>query len=230
MKIIFVVLSAVFAVVYPIVSHCVGEEIGVVIKALASMGFVAAALAAYLPIKDKSPRFKKYGTLIIVGLFVSLMADVLLDVVFLAGFAVFFAAQIIYLIAFFSFGKPTKRTITLLLALYIPLMVFELLAHFQFKILDFEEMLIPILLYLLAIVMMTVKSFDGWKLGSTCAKAAAIGGLLFLLSDFELQFGVFTALEGFPRFLISLGNAVLYYAAQLVIACSLSEDIFKKSK
>lgn len=221
MKVLFVILSAI-SITISLALRTSTEHLWLVFKGIASAFFVAAGLTSFLQAKEKCKRFLVYGGLILLGLIFSFFADIFIDISFMPGLVLFCMTQTIYFVAFFCFGKPTRNIYLLTAAIFIPLLIMEL----TLPIIDFGDLLIPVIFYLLLITLMTGKSYSGFALPNPCAKTMAIGATLFLISDVVLQFKFFSEIGSEHSLAIDIANSILYYGAQLVIACSLSSDVF----
>jgi uncharacterized membrane protein YhhN len=78
-------------------------------------------------------------------------------------------------------------------------------------------MRVPVLIYILVILVMSGAAWERWlSQGGAGPLLAAVGSVLFLISDTLLAVGRFREAPGYARAL-SLGS---YYAAQLLIAMS----------
>jgi len=155
-----------------------------------------------------------YKRLIIVGLAISLLGDVLLMVpydLFLPGLVAFLIAQIVYTAAFIKVGGFYRSIVGALPFLAYGLLILYFLGP------DLDDMLAPVLFYLVAILTMIWQAFGQWRqTGSTRALLAFTGAAFFVVSDTALAFNRFgAAIELAP--LIILGT---YFLAQWLIALS----------
>lgn len=157
----------------------------------------------------------KYKILITIGILFSLMGDIFLMLPsdqFLIGLICFLITHICYIVAFLldsRFGRPIWPYVLLAL---IAIGIFELLSNGIAP-----SMKLPVAIYAAALSFMTAqalaRSLQQKNLGS---QLAAVGGIVFLISDTTLAYDRFVS--GFaaaPAIILST-----YYAAQYFIALS----------
>lgn len=156
-----------------------------------------------------------YKYMIITGLVFSMAGDVFLMLPsdrFLNGLVAFLIAHIFYSIAFVS----EISTLT-----YWQLIPFAAFGIVIYTILapSLGKLKIPVLAYLVVILVMAWLSWERWgQTGLSGALLAAIGAVLFAISDTILAINRFRWRFKAARAL----NLVTYYAAQLLIASSLT--------
>lgn len=159
-----------------------------------------------------------YKRLIVVGLAISLIGDVLLMVpadLFLPGLIVFLVAQIIYTFAFIKVGGFYRSIWGAL-----PFLIFGLVALY-FLSPGLGDMIVPVLLYLVAILIMVWQAFGQWRQNREIrALFALVGAIFFVISDTALAFNRFNA----PIAQASLIVLATYYLAQWLIALSTGSD------
>lgn len=181
-------------------------------KPLAMLLIIALGLAR----APGTPR--GYALAILSGLLCSLAGDILLMLPgdrFSAGLLAFLLAHLAYIVAFAAapgsdFG-PGSALVLLPLALYGGIVFCTLAPHLG-------RLRLPVCLYLLAIVAMAWCALDRWRAtGTVAAGFAALGALLFVVSDTFLARNRFVARFDAAQPLI-LGT---YFAAQWLIALSL---------
>jgi len=198
-------------------AHLLGEYFGwmpviYVCKPLTMLLIIAMAIGK----QKRVPKF--YGYLILMGLGFSLIGDVLLMVprdLFLYGLVSFLVAQICYIVAF---RRGVKIRLTLLV---MPFALFGILMYWLLWP-GLEQMKIPVLLYLIIILLM------GWlaaerhtKLPNRFTRWAAVGAVLFIISDAILAVNRFRFDFAFSTYLVMIS----YYFAQWLIASSIDEEV-----
>lgn len=158
-----------------------------------------------------SPLFKYT---ILAGLLCSLAGDVFLMLPsdrFVAGLGAFLLAQLCYSAAF------AYEVRTLLWWPLLPLAAYGV-ATYTVLAPSLGRLRGPVLLYMVAILTMTWLAWERWgQAGSSGALLAAVGAVLFLLSDTVLALDRFRGGFKLARAL----NLGTYFAAQLLIASSI---------
>lgn len=161
-----------------------------------------------------------YSRWICLGLLFSLVGDVLLiwpDKFFVAGLAAFFFTHLAYLTAFTRDAKFPAN--------WLLWTVFLIIAAEDFRQLHARlprGLGLPVALYAVALATMTAQAIGrSIRLRSFASKLAAIGAILFLLSDTLLAWNRFQKpIAAAPALILSL-----YYAAQFLIALSTSPSV-----
>jgi len=179
-----------------------------VCKPLTTALILALALSAAAPVSTT------YRVAIAVGLVCSLAGDVFLMLPadrFLQGVASFLLAHLAYLVAFTSDTPLGAEPLLLVPCLLVGAVMLSLLWK------GLGTMRIPVIVYLVVILAMLWQALTrGVMLGTTGAWLAAGGAALFVVSDAAL------ALDRFRKPYRAAQAVILptYYAAQLLIACS----------
>jgi uncharacterized membrane protein YhhN len=184
-----------------------GPRLQVYIFKPLTMGFIL--LIAILG-QGTSP-FYKY--MIISGLVFSLAGDVLLMLPsdrFVAGLVAFLSAHLFYITAFLSeIGSLIWWPLVPLT--FFGVVVYSILAP------SLGRLRLPVLIYIAAILIMAWLAWERWiQAGQTGALLAAVGALLFILSDTILAVNRFRWTFTAARAL----NLATYFTAQLAIAGS----------
>ncbi|HKI11152.1 MAG TPA: lysoplasmalogenase [Candidatus Acidoferrum sp.] len=179
---------------------------------LATLLILAIAFANWRVRKDR------YSLWITIGLMFSLAGDVLLltpDHFFLLGLSAFLLTHIAYLIAFTRDTLfPARRGVWILYLLFAACCNFLLFSRLP------AGLRFPVAVYSVFLVSMAAQAMGrSILLRTSAARLAAVGALLFVLSDGLLAFDRFYALLRFAPLLI----LVPYYAAQWLIASSTDE-------
>ncbi len=193
-------------------------------KTIASGSFFYAGLLSIKKIENPSPIFSRFSKTMIWGLLVSVCADILLEIIFEAGFGFFFVAQIIYFFALVRFRKPGKKIWFILFLIDIPLFITEYFNPF----LDFGVLFVPLFIYISFVLANTVFSFNLFKSKCKSAKLLPAGLILFFISDYVLQFKLFGSFPEWLNLVIRVVNVFTYFSGQFLIALSLREDFSKE--
>jgi len=192
-------------------------------KILTSLLFVITGFISFYGNKNKSIKYTKFGKTILLGLVLSFCADVLLELFFEIGFGFFFLAQITYLIALIKINKPTKKNWLIISIIFIAFFFFEYFNPWT----KLGILFWPLMIYLLLLISTSVISATQYKFSSFTVKFLAIGMLLFFISDFVLQFKLFTDFSTNAKTWFGILNAILYFPCQFFIAYSLNKDFTK---
>jgi uncharacterized membrane protein YhhN len=175
---------------------------------------VTIALAWTLGRESRAPRDRGYATWILAGLACSLAGDVFLMLPgdwFVHGLLVFLVAHACYVAAFARrAGRLRPDASTLPYAFGYVLLVGRLAPHAG-------ALLGPVALYGAVLMTMAWSALLAWRVTrSRLAAAAALGGLLFVVSDTLLAFGRFVPGAASSEVAVM----TTYIAAQLLIAWS----------
>ena len=203
-------LAAAASIVAAIAVHFIARPLLVWTCApLATLLILAIAFANWTARKDP------YSLWISIGLLFSLAGDVLLlrpDHFFTLGLSAFLLAHIAYLIAFTrDTNFPARFGVWFVYLLFAACCYFLLYSWLP------SRLQIPVALYAVLLLSMAAQAMGrSLKLRTTSARFAAIGALLFVLSDGLLAFNRFYK----PLPLAPLLVLLPYYAAQWLIASS----------
>ncbi len=188
---------------------------------LPALVYVAKPLATIAVIliaaRSTRPVSAPYQRLITAGLVASLAGDVFLMLPsdqFIAGLASFLVAHLLYIAAFARHGGGVRDAKGALVFLAAGLMLAYLWP-------TLGALRIPVVVYVLVIATMAWQALSRWRrLRTSDAQLAAVGGVLFLVSDSALALGKFHG--EFPdSALVVLGT---YWAAQWCIARSVTAN------
>lgn len=200
-------------------------------KTAASIMFVLVAIISMITCKEKSDAYKKYSIYIFAGLIFSLVADVFLELFFLAGVLFFMLTQICFLFALIKLCPTSKKAVIVSSAIFAVVAVTEILLENKFRIVLFNGFLILLLAYIAVLIFNTVKSFDIIKWNNFQSKTLPLALVFFLISDLTLQFVIFPNPEIFSKNFVNIMSIIsngFYYIAQLLIAFTLAKDFIKK--
>lgn len=163
------------------------------------------------------PKYSHYFWFIMGGLIFCLAGDILLMLPsdrFIAGLISFLAGHIFYILAFTS-GKG----FTFSLEIMFPFVFLEILIY-GILVRRLNKMKLPVFIYTTVIVIMAWQSWERWNvMGSIATLLAAIGAVLFLISDGLLAINRFRKEYPYAHVLI----LSTYYGAQCLIALSVHQ-------
>lgn len=175
---------------------------------------LTTSLIIITAIVGQDPISGVYKISIIVGLIFSLIGDVFLMLPedrFVAGLVSFLLAHISYLIAFTG---DARNVMTLWLA--APFLLYALV-FYVYLAPDLGKQRIPVLIYTIVISSMAWAAWGRWlRLGGIGSMLAAIGAVLFVISDSSLAYNRFHKEHHWGQ-LLTLSS---YYLAQMLIAWS----------
>ncbi len=197
----------------------------VIFKALSSACFVFLAVWNFFTNKEKTAGYKRYSIKILFALFFSLAADVFIKYNIVAGILGFLLAQICFFLAFTEFKKPTLKYLLLVLAVVCAILVFDWFC----PLIALEKLFVPPAVYSVFVVGSALKSVDAVSFKNKMAYLVVVAGVLFLISDFSLQFSVHEVCKlswAGDQIMNNFSN-VTYYAAQFLFAHSLGKDFFE---
>lgn len=197
----------------------------VIFKALSSACFVFLAVWNFFTNKEKTAGYKRYSIKILLALFFSLAADVFIKYNIVAGILGFLLAQICFFLAFTEFKKPTLKYLLLVLAVVCAILVFDWFC----PLISLEKLFVPRAVYSVFVVGSALKSADAVSFKNKMAYLVVVAGVLFLISDFSLQFSVHEVckLSWVGDQIMNNFSNVTYYAAQFLFAHSLGKDFFE---
>jgi uncharacterized membrane protein YhhN len=177
------------------------------------------AILALVTLVLRTTEASRYRSWIAAGLAASLAGDILLMLphgLFVQGLAAFLVAHLCYIMAFASDGAG--RSAAVLPALPVFSVAAALLWYLWPSL---GPMRLPVACYVTVISTMSWQAIARWRaLGTSHAMLAAAGSVFFMLSDSALAIRKFVA--PFPAAILVI--MATYYAAQLLLALSVSAD------
>lgn len=184
------------------------------LKACASAVFVIIGIVNLIyAILNKADL--KFPIIMMIGLVFAMLGDIILNIHFIAGAALFGVGHVFFLIAYNFLNKFSWKDIVCSLVIFIPSMLFIVLA----PIFDFNGIVMEIV----AVVYAFIISFMVGKAISNLIQKRSliniiitIGSVLFFLSDLMLLLGNFASLP-----VVGIICLVLYYPAEFLLAFSL---------
>ncbi len=215
MRYTFVALMCVFAGLYAKAKRGGSFASRLTFKAIASVSFVIIAFLGRIG-ADRA-----YYALIMIGLCFSLVGDVLLVIpdrkAAAFGGAAFLFAHFGYIAAFFVYAKPTWYDAVVFAAFAAAGLIV-----FGKRLSRMEKRVPPVIIYGLALCAMVAKAISMLSvhgIAPLLAAFAALGGVLFVLSDALLAHAHFHKDDQGAAGALSV---LVYYAAQALIALSVS--------
>jgi len=186
---------------------------GLAIKGSASFCFVLVGLAnLFFAYKSKTLN-KKFCIIMVIGLTFAMLGDILLNIEFIIGAALFAIGHVFYFIAYCNVLKFKPTDLIAGAVIFIPAALFILLAPFF----NFEGslMLIVCLVYALIISLMVGKAIANLiRQQNLLNIILVVGSVLFFISDLMLLLNVF---GGLPEITDILCLAT-YYPAECFLA------------
>lgn len=195
---------------------------GLVAKTMASLLFVATGLVnlIYL-LKTKGKSTSAY--LLFIGLCFACLGDILLEIYFIIGAALFAVGHVFYFISYCKLIKFNWKDLIYSALIFVP----SLLIILFVPVFDFGGILMQIVccVYALIISLMVGKSIANIiREKSALNLIILVGSALFFFSDFMLLFSVFSNLS--LIFLVMC--LVSYYPAEFMLAYSILKQDKKK--
>lgn len=197
---------------------------GLLIKSITSLLFVSLGIINLIyAIKSKIFN-KNFCLLMIIGLIFAMLGDILLEIEFIVGAALFAIGHIFYFCAYSSLFKFNINVLIFSLLIFIPAVLIITLV----PIFDFNGIIMQLvcIIYALIISLMVGKAISNFAKEKTKLNALIlIGSCLFFFSDFMLLFSVFSNIS--KIFLILC--LASYYPAEILLALSISQTETKKT-
>ncbi len=202
------------------------------LKSTASACFVAIGIVN-IAYALKSGAKKKFPILMLIGFVFAMVGDVIIynteDIWFISGAALFAAAHVFYVAAFYSMCKFHFTDIIISACIFVPSVLFITLA----PIFDFGGIVMEIvcIVYALILSLMVGKALSNLRMRTALSALIAVGSILFFTSDLTLLLNMFGTIHKVPR-IICLAT---YYPAQFMLAFSLvvfaerGMNIFKRA-
>lgn len=188
---------------------------GLLTKSITSLLFVSlGVLNLIFALKNKT-ELKKFCIIMVVGLFFAMLGDILLEIEFVVGAALFAVGHIFYFVAYCTLQKFEVKNLIPSACIFVPSALIILLV----PIFDFGGIFMQVvcLIYALIISLMVGKSISNLiNHKSLLNIILVVGSCLFFFSDFMLVFNVFADV---PRIFGILCLAT-YYPAEIILAMS----------
>ncbi|MDE6411582.1 MAG: iron-containing alcohol dehydrogenase [Clostridia bacterium] len=184
-------------------------------KGIASAGFVLVGIVCFVwSLKIKAD--VKFPAIMLCGLVFAMAGDIVLNIHFIAGAALFAVGHVLYVCSYMFLQKFKWTDLIAGLCVFVPAVLFITLA----PIFDFGGILMEIvcIVYGLILSCMLGKAISLLiRKQSALHAMIAIGSILFFVSDFALLINMF-AIKNLATRVVCLGT---YYPAQLLLALSI---------
>ena len=189
---------------------------GLLLKSITSLLFVALGLINFVYMFKKENSNKKFNILMLIGLTFAMLGDILLEIEFIIGAALFAIAHIFYFAAYNALQKFKSKNLIYSLTIFIPALLIILFV----PLFDFGGTLMQVvcIIYALIISIMVGKAISNLiSYKSFLNIMLVVGSALFFFSDFMLLFNVFADV---PKIFGILCLAT-YYPAEVMLAMSI---------
>ena len=186
-------------------------------KSLTSIGFVLLGALNLLQLVLNKEKDLKFPIIMLVGLFFAMLGDIILEIHFISGAALFAIGHIFYFVAYTFVLKFKWKDLIYGVAIFVPSVLFITLA----PIFDFKGVLMEIVCVVYAIIIscMVGKSISNLvKEKSVRTILIVVGSCLFFFSDLMLLLNVFANLGK----VVSVLCLATYYPAECILAYSIS--------
>ena len=158
----------------------------------------------------------------LIGLFFAMLGDILLEIEFIIGAALFAIGHIFYFIAYNTLQTFKTKDFLIASCIFVPSILIILLV----PIFDFGGTLMQIvcIIYALIISLMVGKAISNVLENKSILNILiTIGSCLFFLSDFMLLFNVFADIH----IIFGILCLATYYPAEIFLAYSISKSTNK---
>ena len=186
------------------------------VKTLTSAGFVLIGLINILYLYYNKLDNSAFVIFMLLGLFFAMLGDVVLELHFILGAALFAIGHIFYLIAYCTLSKINKLDIIISVSIAVLAALFIVLC----PLLEFEPavMMWVCLIYAIIISFMLGKAISNFiRNRSILNTILFIGSLLFFVSDLMLLLDLFMSVGKWAGALC----LATYYPAECFLACSI---------
>lgn len=153
---------------------------------------------------------------LLTGLFFGFLADIVLELYFIPGAALFALGHAFYIIAYCCLLRKEPKDCRICAMILVPVVAIVLFL----QVLDFGStfMQAAIVVYAVIISIMVGKSVSNYRRNpSNLTKCLLIGSVLFFFSDFMLLFAFFTDIGRIASILC----LITYYPGQAILASSI---------
>lgn len=193
---------------------------GLWLKAITSLGFVLIGLVNLIYVCTTKNKKLKFTIFMFVGLVLSLIADVVLNIQFMIGAVIFASAHILYIISYSTLSKYTWKDLIPAGIIFIP----SVLVITLVPIFDFGGILMEVIcvVYALIISLMVGKAISNLIKDKKVSNwIIAIGSILFFISDLMLLFDVFSNVDASTALIFDNLCLATYWPAQVLLAYSI---------
>lgn len=192
---------------------------GLLTKSITSILFVCLGIVNFLYIIKKTSN-KRFAIMMLIGLFFAMLGDILLEIEFIIGAALFAIGHIFYFMAYNTLQKFKVRDLLISTCIFVPSILIILFV----PIFNFGGTLMQIvcIIYASIISLMVGKAISNLvEYKSILNILIVIGSCLFFISDFMLLFNVFADVH----IIFEILCLATYYPAEIFLAYSISKSI-----
>ena len=196
---------------------------GLILKSITSAVFaLLGAVNLFYAIKIKSKNLK-FAIIMFIGLVFAMSGDIVLEIVFIAGAALFGVGHVFYFIAYSALQKFTVKDFIPALCIFVPCFILLMLPIFDFGGIVMQMVCIA---YAAVISCMVGKSISNYIHKKTLLNLIIlVGSAMFCFSDLSLVFYSFS--DVLPRVLTIVLCLGTYYPAECILAYSIFKSVNK---
>ncbi len=198
---------------------------GLLAKSLTSACFVLLGVVCiFKAIKNKTP-YKKFCIFLLVGLVFAMLGDILLEVEFIVGAALFAVGHIFFFVSYCFISRFKWKDLIFGTAIFVPSVLLITLAPFF----EFGGIIMEIVCVIYAIIIscMVGKAVSNLvETKSLLNIVIVVGSCLFFFSDLMLLLNVFASL---PQ-VVGILCLATYYPAEILLACSIGISACNKKE
>lgn len=189
---------------------------GLWLKAITSIGFVLIGATNLIYLIKNNQRNLKFPIIMLIGLFVAMLGDIVLNLHFISGAVIFAIGHVFYFFAYCVLKKFEWKDLIYGGCILIPsVLVITLVPLFDFGGILMEIVCVCYAIIISLMVGKAISNFVSTK--SLINLLILVGSVLFFISDLMLLFDVFSSL---PRIMGILCLAT-YYPGQCMLAHSI---------
>lgn len=220
MKAVYITLSALLIVLIIIGDVCYIIYDKLWIKSITSAGFVLLGLLCLIQVILHKERRLKFPIIMFVGLIFAMLGDIILNIQFITGAALFAIGHIFYFVSYCFILKLQWKDIIPGAVIFVCAILFITLA----PIFDFSvAMEVVCCIYAFIISFMVGKSISNIARKKNVRNILIVtGSCLFFFSDCMLLLNVFADLGK----VVSVLCLATYYPAQIILALSISINVY----
>ena len=214
-NIILFILVAIGDIAYTI-SECLGNNF-VTIKAITSALFVIIGAINICSLKTNGGDLR-FAAILLTGLTFAFLGDVMLEIHFIMGAALFAIGHIFYFVSYLTLIKFKWTDLIVGSLIFIPVTLLILFAPFF----TFDSILMQIvcIVYTIIISLMVGKAITNLIHEKNVLNVLlVVGSLLFMFSDLMLLLNKFGTMNRIAGIILCLGT---YYPAQCILAYSIN--------
>lgn len=190
---------------------------GLIIKSFTSSLFVLMGVINLSYVLIFGARKKSFAILMAIGLLFGCLGDILLEIHFITGAALFATAHVFYFAAYCQLSPVKLRDFLFAAIIFVPALLIILFV----PLFDFGGVLMQVVCCVYALI---ISLMVGKAISNNISKTSAlnililIGSVLFFFSDFMLLFNVFANVSS----VFGVLCLITYYPAEFLLALSIS--------